>query len=126
MQYVGPALINMALHSLPNGTPVDIAEFEAAQNRLLGVPPDIGQRHHLPHFQHLFSGASYAAGYYVYMWVEVLEADGFDAFNEAGNPFDPATAERLLRHVYCAGNTREPAAAFRAFRGRDPQVAPML
>ena len=117
VQYVGPALIDMALHSLPNGTPVDIAEFEAVQNRLLGVPPDIGQRHHLSHFQHLFSGASYAAGYYVYMWAEVLEA---------GDPFDPTTAERLLRHVYSAGNRCEPAAAFRAFRGRDPQVAPML
>ena len=126
VQYVGPALIDMALHSLPNGTLVDIAEFEAAQSRLLGVPPDIGQRHHLSHFQHLFSGPGYAAGYYVYMWAEVLEADGFDAFNEAGNPFDPLTAERLLRHVYSAGNTHEPAAAFRAFRGRDPQVAPML
>ncbi len=126
VQYVGPALIDMALHSLPNGTLVDIAEFEAEQSRLLGVPPDIGQRHHLSHFQHLFSGPGYAAGYYVYMWAEVLEADGFDAFNEAGNPFDPTTAERLLRHVYSAGNTREPAAAFRAFRGRDPQVAPML
>ena len=126
VQYVGPALIDMALHSLPNGTLVDIAEFEAVQNRLLGVPPDIGQRHHLSHFQHLFSGASYAAGYYVYMWAEVLEADGFDAFNEAGHPFDPTTAERLLRHVYSAGNRCEPGAAFRAFRGRDPQVAPML
>jgi peptidyl-dipeptidase Dcp len=60
------------------------------------------------------------------MWAEVLEADGFDAFTEAGDPFDPMTAERLLRHVYSAGNTREPAAAFRAFRGRDPHVAPML
>ena len=60
------------------------------------------------------------------MWVEMLEAEEFDAFNEAGNPFDPTTAERLLRHVYSAGNTREPAAAFLAFRGRDPQVAPML
>ena len=59
------------------------------------------------------------------MWAEVLEADGFDAFNEAGDLFDPATAERLMRHVYSAGNTCEPA-AFRSFRGRDPQVAPML
>ena len=126
VQYVGPALIDMALHSLPNGSQVDIAEFEVQQCRLLGVPPDIGLRHHLSHFQHLFSGASYAAGYYVYMWAEVLEADGFDAFAEAGNAFDPETAALLLRHVYGAGNTQEPMAAFRAFRGRDPQVAPML
>lgn len=126
VQYVGPALIDMALHSLPNGTPVDTAEFEAEQCRLLGVPPDIGQRHHLSHFQHLFSGPGYAAGYYVYMWAEVLEADGFEAFMEAGDPFDAATAARLLHHVYSAGNTQEPAAAFAAFRGRAPNVAPML
>jgi len=126
VQYAGPALIDMALHSLPNGTPVDMGAFEAEQCRLLGVPGDIGQRHHLSHFQHLFSGSSYAAGYYVYMWAEVLEADGFEAFTEAGDPFDAATAERLLRHVYSAGNKQEPAAAYRAFRGRDPKVEPML
>ena len=126
VQYVGPALIDMALHSLPNGTPVDIAAFEAEQCQLLGVPPDIGQRHYLSHFKHLFSGPGYAAGYYVYMWAEVLEADGYDAFVDAGNPFDAATAARLLRHVYSAGNTQEPAAAYRAFRGRDPKVEPML
>lgn len=90
------------------------------------MPVDIGQRHHLSHFQHLFSGPGYAAGYYVYMWAEVLEADGFEAFTETGNPFDTATAERLLRHVYSAGNKQEPAAAYRAFRGRDPKVEPML
>jgi peptidyl-dipeptidase Dcp len=75
IQYTGPALIDMALHTLPNGTPVDLAAFEAEQCRVLGIPPDIGQRHYLAHFQHLFAGASYAAGYYVYMWAEVLEAD---------------------------------------------------
>jgi peptidyl-dipeptidase Dcp len=126
VQYAGPALIDMALHSLPNGTEVDVAAFEAEQCRLLGVPGDIGQRHHLSHFQHLFSGSSYAAGYYVYMWAEVLEADGFEVFAEAGDPFDAATAARLLRHVYSAGNKQDPAAAYRAFRGRDPRVEPML
>ena len=126
VQYVGPALIDMALHTLPNGTLVDMAAFETQQCELLGVPPDVGLRHHLSHFQHLFSGPGYAAGYYVYMWAEVLEADSFDAFTEAGNPFDPETAARLLRYIYSVGNTREPMAAFRSFRGRDPKVAPML
>jgi peptidyl-dipeptidase Dcp len=126
VQYVGPALIDMALHALPNGTPVDIAAFEAAQCSLLGVPDDIGLRHHLAHFQHLFTGPGYAAGYYVYLWAEVLEADAFEAFAEAGDPFDATTAERLLREVYSAGNKQEPAAAYRAFRGRDPLVEPML
>jgi peptidyl-dipeptidase Dcp len=126
IMYSGPALIDMALHSLPNGTPVDIEAFEAAQCVALGIPADIGQRHYLSHFQHLFAGSSYAAGYYVYMWAEVLEADGFEAFTETGDAFDAAVAAKLLEHVYSAGNKQDPAAAFRAFRGRDPRVEPML
>jgi peptidyl-dipeptidase Dcp len=126
VMYVGPALIDMALHSLPQGVAMDLEAFERQQCQLIGVPEDIGQRHHLSHFQHLFAGSSYAAGYYVYMWAEVLEADGFDAFAEAGDPFDAKTAERLLHHVYSAGNTVEPAVAFRAFRGRNATVEPML
>ncbi|MDD5335331.1 MAG: M3 family metallopeptidase [Rhodoferax sp.] len=126
LMYTGPALIDMALHSLPNGTAVDIAAFETQQCDLLGVPLDIGLRHHLSHFQHLFAGSGYAAGYYVYMWAEVLEADAFQAFSESGDAFDTSTAQRLLRHIYSAGNGQEPAQAFRDFRGRDPQVEPML
>lgn len=126
LMYTGPALIDMALHSLPNGTPVNIMAFEAEQCRLLGVPQDIGLRHHLSHFQHLFAHAGYAAGYYVYMWAEVLEADAFDAFKQSGNAFDAATAERLQAQIYSAGNSQEPAQGFRNFRGRDPQVEPML
>ena len=126
LMYTGPALIDMALHSLPHGTPVDIAEFEDQQCRLLGVPLDIGLRHHLSHFQHLFAGSGYAAGYYVYMWAEVLEADAYQAFSETGNAFDVATAQRLLQQIYSAGNSQEPAQAFRNFRGRDPQVQAML
>ena len=126
IMYAGPALIDMALHSLPNGSKVDIAAFEAQQCELLGVPQDIGQRHHLSHFQHLFSGADYAAGYYVYMWAEVLDADAYNAFIEAGDPFEPKIAERLQRYIYSSGNKQDPALAFRAFRGRDPKVEPML
>ncbi len=125
IQYTGPALIDMALHSLPAGTPVDLAQFEAQQQRALGVPEDIGQRHHLAHFQHLFAGG-YAAGYYVYMWAEVLEADAFDAFIEAGDPFHAETAQRLYRHIYSSGGKQQPQAAYRAFRGRDPVVDAML
>jgi peptidyl-dipeptidase Dcp len=125
LQYTAPALIDMALHSLPHGTPVDIAQFEAHQCAALGVPEDIGLRHHLPHFSHLFAGG-YAAGYYVYMWAEELEADAFGAFLEAGDPFHAGTAERLLQHVYSAGGRYDPGVAFRAFRGRDPVVEPML
>ncbi|WP_347557934.1 M3 family metallopeptidase [Robbsia sp. KACC 23696] len=126
IQYVAPALIDMALHALPEGESIDIAAFERAQCRRLGVPDDIGLRHHLSHFQHLFAGDGYAAGYYVYMWADVLAADGFAAFTEAKDPFDRAVAARLHRDVYSSGGTIDPAAAYRAYRGRDPDVAPML
>ena len=126
IQYVAPALIDMALHARTDAEPVDVAVFEAAQCTRLGVPADIGLRHALPHFQHLFASASYAAGYYVYMWAEVLEADGYAMFQEAGDPFDAQTAEALRRYVYSSGNTIDPALAYRAFRGREPEVMPML
>ena len=126
VQYTGPALMDMALHSLPQGTRIDVGAFEVEQRQRWGIPADIGERHSLAHFQHLFAGASYAAGYYVYMWAEVLEADGFAAFAEAGDPFDAATAERLLKTIYSAGNSQDPAQAYRAFRGRDPKIEPML
>ena len=104
---------------------MDIAQFEAQQRELLGVPEDIGLRHHLSHFQHLFAGG-YAAGYYVYMWAEVLEADAFDAFMEAGDPFHRETAQRL--HRYDLQRRRDPKARGRLsrFRGRDASVGPML
>jgi peptidyl-dipeptidase Dcp len=126
IQYTAPALIDMALHSLAAGTEVDIAQFEQRQREILGVPDDIGQRHYLSHFPHVFSGASYAAGYYVYMWAEVLEADAFGAFEETGDPFHGETADRLHRFIYSSGGRHEPADAFRSFRGRDPSVEPML
>jgi peptidyl-dipeptidase Dcp len=83
-------------------------------------------RHRPAHFSHLFSGSSYAAGYYVYLWAETLDADAFAAFTETGDIFDPATAARLRRHIYAAGNTQEPGATYRAFRGRDPNIEHML
>jgi peptidyl-dipeptidase Dcp len=126
VEYVACALVDMALHSRSDADGVDITEFEREHLAKIGMPREIVMRHRLPHFGHLFSGAAYAAGYYVYLWAEVLDADGFDAFLEAGDIFDPATAERLRRYVYAAGGTLDPAAAYRAFRGRDPSVEPML
>jgi peptidyl-dipeptidase Dcp len=123
--YTACALLDMALHERADADGVDITEFERTELAKIGMPPGTYVYHRLPHFQHLFSGG-YAAGYYVYMWAEVLDADGFDAFREAGDPFDPATASRLLTHVYSAGNRVEPRAAYRAFRGRDAAVEPML
>jgi peptidyl-dipeptidase Dcp len=126
VEYTACALVDMALHARDNTAGVDIAAFESDELARIGMPREIVMRHRLPHFLHLFASSGYAAGYYVYMWAEVLDADGYDAFLEAGNPFDPALAERLRRYVYSAGNTLEPGSAFRAFRGRDPRVEPML
>jgi peptidyl-dipeptidase Dcp len=116
----------MALHERNDAEGVDISEFERTELSRIGMPREIVLRHRLPHFGHLFQGGNYAAGYYVYMWAEVLDCDGYDAFVEAGNPFDPEIAERLRRYVYSSGGTLDPASAFRAFRGRDPVVGPML
>jgi peptidyl-dipeptidase Dcp len=126
VSYTSSALIDMALHQQKDAGSIDIARFEDEERERLGVPREVGMRHRLPHFSHIFSGAYYAAGYYVYMWAEVLEAEAFDAFEEAGDAFAPVLADKLRRYVYSAGDSRDERAAFRAFRGHDPQAAPML
>ncbi|MBK7473003.1 MAG: M3 family metallopeptidase [Betaproteobacteria bacterium] len=126
VEYTASALVDMALHARTDEDGVDITVFEQQELARIGMPREIQMRHRLPHFGHLFSGSSYAAGYYVYMWAEVLDADGYNAFVEAGDPFAPDVAARLLRYIYSTGGTLEPGAAFRAFRGRDPSVEPML
>jgi peptidyl-dipeptidase Dcp len=125
VRYTASALVDMAVHALPEA-PDDIVAFEAEVLAREGLPAGVGLNHRLPHFQHLFSSAGYAAGYYVYLWAEVLDCDVYDAFREAGNPFDRETAQRLLRHIYSAGDSVEPGATFEAFRGRSPRVEPML
>lgn len=126
VRYTASALVDMAAHALTDAQGPDVVDFEARTMAAYGLPAAIGMNHRLTHFQHLFSGSSYAAGYYVYMWAEVLDCDAFDAFVEAGDPFDRATAERLHACVLSSGNSREPGEAFRAFRGRDAVVEPML
>jgi peptidyl-dipeptidase Dcp len=126
VRYTASALVDMAAHARTDAAPIDVVAFERAELDRLEPPESVGMNHRLTHFQHLFSGSSYAAGYYVYLWAEVLDADGFEAFVEAGNPFDPAVAERLARFIYSAGNSVEPGAAYRAFRGRAPTAEPML
>jgi len=126
VRYTASALVDMAAHSLTGAEGPDITAFEAQTLADYGLPPAIGLNHRLAHFQHLFSGSGYAAGYYVYLWAEVLDADGYEAFVEAGDPFDAATAARLRDCIYASGNSREPGAAYRAFRGRDAVVEPLL
>ncbi len=126
VQIVGPMLLDMRLHSLTDLSNFDAGRAEQEECQRIGVPPAIGLRHRLPHFQHLFTGDGYASGYYVYLWAEVLEADVFAAFEETGNVFDPSLAARLKKHIYAAGNSVEPSEAFRAFRGREPQIEALL
>ena len=126
VEYTACALVDLDLHSLPDAKVLDVTAFERNDLERIAMPPEIVMRHRLPHFQHLFSGGGYAAGYYSYMWSEVLDADAFAAFEETGNPFDPATAKRLRDYVYSAGNRRDPADAYKAFRGRLPTVDALL
>jgi peptidyl-dipeptidase Dcp len=127
VRYAASALVDMAVHALQDReAPADLCAFEAQLLRDQGLPHGVGLNHRLVHFQHLFAGSSYAAGYYVYLWAEVLDADGYDAFVEAGSPFAGDVAARLKRHIYAAGNSVEPGAAFAAFRGRPPTVLPLL
>jgi peptidyl-dipeptidase Dcp len=126
VRYTASALVDMAAHALTGSDVPEVVAFERDELARIGAPAAAGMNHRLTHFQHLFSGSGYAAGYYVYLWAEVLDADGFDAFVEAGNPFDPAVASRLREFIYSSGNSLEPSAAYRAFRGRGPTVEPML
>jgi len=120
------AMADMALHRREDAGSIDPKAFEADFRARIGAPEAIPMRHRLPHFLHLFAGDFYAAGYYAYLWSQVLDADGFEAFKEKGDPFDAETAAKLLTFIYAGGNTRDPAEAYRAFRGRDPDVRALL
>ncbi len=125
VEYTACALLDLDLHARPDPARLDIETVEKDFLAKLGMPAEIGLRHRPAHFQHLFAGSGYAAGYYAYMWAEVLDADGFAAFEEASDPFDPGLAARL-KAIYSAGDTQDPMALYRAFRGRDPAIGPLL
>jgi peptidyl-dipeptidase Dcp len=126
VEFTSSALLDMDYHAEGLGPDGDVDAFEAGVLDGIGMPGEISLRHASTHFLHIFSGDGYAAGYYSYMWSEVLDADGYEAFEEAGDPFDPATAERLHRYIYSAGGSRDYGEAYRAFRGRDPQIGGLL
>ncbi len=126
VETLSSALLDMAYHTVPAGTPVDADAIERETLARIGMPAEIALRHASPHFLHIFSGDGYSAGYYSYLWSEVLDADGFGAFDEAGDPFDPATAQRLHTYIYSGGGSRDFGEAYRLFRGRDPDVGALL
>jgi len=125
VEYTAAALLDLAFHTDAAPESVDAAEFEAALLARIGMPREIGVRHRPAHFQHLFAGSGYAAGYYAYLWAEVLDADGFEAFRESGDVFDPRLAARL-EAIYAAGDTRDPMELYVEFRGREPRVEALL
>lgn len=120
------ALVDMAFHSLEDAAGLDPIAFEREELTRIGMPEGMVMRHRTPHFAHVFAGDGYSAGYYSYMWSEVLDADGFAAFEEKGDVFDEALAQRLGDFVYSAGNLRDPLEAYIAFRGREPDPQALL
>ena len=125
VEYLSSALIDMKLH-LKGEVAIDPDAFERDTLKTLGMPAELVMRHRTPHFSHVFSSDQYSAGYYSYLWADTLTTDAFEAFIEAGGPYDKAVAERLNRYVFSVGNTVDPAEAYRSFRGRDPSVAALM
>lgn len=125
VSYLSSAIVDMKLHTRGDGV-VDVDAFERATLAELGMPREIVMRHRLPQFGHLFSSDAYSAGYYSYLWSEVMDADTWGAFTETGDVWNPAVSARMREHILSNGNTIDRAEAFRRFRGRDPDVKALL
>jgi peptidyl-dipeptidase Dcp len=125
VEYLSSALVDMKLHLDPDGI-VDADAFEKKALAEIGMPREVVMRHRLPQFGHLFSSDTYSAGYYSYLWSETMDADTWAAFEEAGNPFDRTLADRFRLTLLSTGNETDRAEAYRAFRGRDPDVKALL
>jgi peptidyl-dipeptidase Dcp len=124
VEYLAAAIVDIDLHVLERPDGLDVDKFEKKTLKRIDMPEEIVMRHRIPHFQHIMGG--YAAGYYSYMWSEVMDADAFQAFEQAGNVFDPELARRLYENIYSAGGRRDPAEAYVAFRGRLPATDALL
>jgi peptidyl-dipeptidase Dcp len=121
VEYLLSAIVDMDLHMIPDGV-VDPAAFEKAELQKLNAPKEVAMRHRLPQFNHLFASDDYSAGYYSYLWSEVMDADTREAFMETKNVFDKTVADKLRTYILAPGNTTDRAEAYRQFRGRDPDV----
>jgi peptidyl-dipeptidase Dcp len=126
VEFVASALLDLEFHTQPASASSDVRAFERRELEKIGMPAEIAMRHRPQQFGHIFSGDHYASGYYSYMWSEVMDADAFGAFEEAGNIFDPAVARRLLDDIYSSGGSRDPEDAYVAFRGREPEPDALL
>ncbi|HEX2840780.1 M3 family metallopeptidase [Hyphomicrobium sp.] len=124
VEYTASTLLDLELHSLNDASGLDVDSFESEVLARIGMPAEIVPRHRIPHFQHIIGG--YAAGYYSYLWSEVMDADAFAAFTETGNIFDKKTANRLKTHIYSAGGRQDALDAYISFRGRAPEIDGLL
>ncbi len=124
VEFTSSALVDMAFHTRPPSDDPMAVQAEVLSE--LKMPASIVMRHATPHFQHVFSGEGYSAGYYSYMWSEVLDADAFSAFEEVGNPFDPVMARKLKNNIYSVGGSIDPEVTYTAFRGKLPDPTAML
>ncbi len=125
LEYLASALVDMKLH-LAGERAVDVDGFERTTLASLGMPAEVVMRHRTPQFAHIFSSDAYSAGYYSYLWAEVLDHDAFEAFLEAGGPYDTGVAKRLHDDIMAVGNGVDPAQAYRNFRGADPKIDGLL
>ena len=125
VEYLAAAILDMKLHLLGDQK-IDARAFEKEALAEIGMPDEIVLRHRLPQFLHVFSSDGYSAGYYSYLWSDVLTADAYGAFTEAGGPYDKRVADRLRKSIFSVGNTVDPAEAYRSFRGRDPRVEALM
>ena len=126
VEYLASAFVDLELHRREDLSNLDVSAFERETLAKIGMPREIIMRHRTPHFTHVFSGDGYSSGYYSYLWSEVLDADAFTAFEETGDAFNREMADKLKRFIYSAGNLRDPAEAYTAFRGRLPTADALL
>ncbi len=126
VEYTASALVDLEMHLITDADGLDVTKFEADVLAGIDMPQAINMRHRVPHFAHAFAGDGYSAGYYSYLWSEVMDADAFSAFEETGDIFDAEMAEKLATHIYSAGGRQDPADAYTAFRGRMPTIDALL
>ena len=125
VEYLASAIVDMKMHTLPDGV-IDPDKFERETLIEIGAPKEVAMRHRTPQFGHLFSGDGYSAGYYSYLWSDVMASDSWAAFEDSGDPFNPEVAARFKTIILAQGNSVDRAEAYRAFRGRDPDVNALL
>lgn len=125
VEYLSCALLDMELH-LAGEAQIEPSSFEREALARIGMPREVIMRHRLPHFLHIFGDDGYSAGYYSYLWADTLAADAWEAFLEAGSPWDQGVAKKLHAYILSAGNVQEPLDAYRAFRGRDAGVGALM